>query len=974
MKKIITLAIFAVFSGLFAKAQDVSIVHPSQGSQIERGAELFAVINKSQKNKSMRILASDWKWDTICTYTTLGVYQRFTQTIDANGNIATRLVEQKDNSNWMNFEKSVYTYDAYGKLLSKNRERWLNNTWSNSEKLSFTYDANGNKLTEKYERWQNNTWTIDWSYTYTYDIDNKMLTKSTGNDWITTYSYDINGNLMTEFNEYLGATNWETNSRINYSYDVNNNMTIILYEQWKNGAWENYYKTLYTYNSNGNILTSTNEYWDNNTWMSYNPSYTYTYDANGKRLTDVYIAGNPASYSELGTYQYDANGNMVERMFEIHDQWNGVQNINKYKYTYAYDSEGHSISGKGERLNNGVWEPVNGNVAFPSGQNKPYSLYYWSDYPWFNFYCDSISNIYRFDASDENSNLTQDSCFSMSISSMNNSGSANVWVSDSTAVYSYLWSNNVTTPWVNNLNSGYYCVTVSGYNGCVKSGCVYVSAIQDTTTVQDSCFSISVSSYNGSASVWVSDSIGVYSYYWSNNAATPTISNLNSGYYCVTVTGYNGCVKSACAYVTGTQDSCFSLQIYTMDNNSLGGKTVNVSINANSYNNVYSYLWSTGDTTNSISGINPGTYCVTVSNQYGCSRSACTYISDTIQLDTCFNLSLYGNSIHDANQNDGMVGAYVSASYNTNDSLEYEFLWNTGQTTQWIDSLAIGLYCVTVTNSLGCVRTACYEVVDSSAYNNNSLSVYIDAQASYSDSSSCTGSAVASVNNNSNSNQFIWSNGQTSQAIYNLCPGYYCVTVIDIYGNQAASCTYIEDYTNYDSTNVVVPTDTVASTLDSCFLNGVIDSAWVSGVYANANGVYAEWHIVQNGVEMIVAISYAIDSAGTYQLNLVINCLNKSLNLMFSDIYTVTDEDLEIQSVFENHKKTLIIMPNPAVDNIQVNYIGNAKYEVINMQGMLVLQGEIRNSEKINISELTSGCYILNLHNEKQSLIGRFVK
>ena len=257
--------------------------------------------------------------------------------------------------------------------------------------------------------------------------------------------------------------------------------------------------------------------------------------------------------------------------------------------------------------------------------------------------------------------------------------------------------------------------------------------------------------------------------------------------------------------------------------------------------------------------------------------------------------------------------------------------------------------------------------------------VYVQTQPSYSDSSNtCNGSASAIVYdytaNPQNNYQYLWNTGAATQTINNLCPGYYCVTVTDVNGFVASACAFVDDYTYWDSTNVVIPTDTAINSIDTCFITGVIDSAWVDNVFATANGVYVEWVITQDGTTTTFTLLASIDSAGTYVVILNITCNGYKYSINLKDIVTVTNEDLQIEGIENNRLENINIYPNPASEYITIDNAKNANYELYNIQGMKVQSGKLDNSSRINIASLASGSYFVRINNSGISKIGRFVK
>ncbi|MEI7594469.1 MAG: T9SS type A sorting domain-containing protein [Bacteroidota bacterium] len=401
---------------------------------------------------------------------------------------------------------------------------------------------------------------------------------------------------------------------------------------------------------------------------------------------------------------------------------------------------------------------------------------------------------------------------------------------------------------------------------------------------------------------------------------------------------------------------------------------------------IVSWNWNFGDGTSSNlqnpqHTYQPGLYtiCLQITTHAGCTSLFCdtTNILSS-NIDTCyFPLLISSNNPTNANADDGY--AYVL----TNDSAVYTYLWSNGDTGYIANNLSQGLYCVTVTNANGCANAACVNITfnqDTTVYSDSSMYVYIETQPSYSDSSSnCNGSATAIVSNNNPSNQnyyqYLWENGDTSQTIYNLCPGYYCVTVTNAYTSEVASaCALVENYTNYDSTNIVVPTDTTTNYLDSCFITGTIDSAWVNNVYTDSMGVNIQWVIVQNGTTTTFTLVADINSTGTYVVILNITCNGFKSIVSLKDIITVTEEDLQM-SVIENKAiNNIKIYPNPALESINLTNCKNGNYELYNIQGMMIQSGIVNDSEKIDVSAIASGSYIIKIAKGDKINIGRFIK
>ena len=150
-----------------------------------------------------------------------------------------------------------------------------------------------------------------------------------------------------------------------------------------------------------------------------------------------------------------------------------------------------------------------------------------------------------------------------------------------------------------NLVPGIYTVTAEDSKGCtIESGTVYISEPGDSlsitfNTVYSSCFQ-----NNGSATVIVNggtpyNSGGLYDYNWENNIATMNNTNLQSGYYPVTVVDSRGCSIIDSAFVKGTHN-VFADSLSELTFNICLGDSIYINVNETPLN---TYLWEDGSPT-----------------------------------------------------------------------------------------------------------------------------------------------------------------------------------------------------------------------------------------------------------------------------------------------------------------------------------------------------------------------------------------
>ena len=117
--------------------------------------------------------------------------------------------------------------------------------------------------------------------------------------------------------------------------------------------------------------------------------------------------------------------------------------------------------------------------------------------------------------------------------------------------------------------------------------------------------------------------------------------------------------------------------------------------------NSMTYLWSTGATTEDISGLVAGAYTVTATNSSGCTSTA----SANVTQPSAISITSSSTNITCPGANNGT--ASVNASGGTG---AFSFLWPAsaaGQTTSSATNLAAGNYCATVSDANSCTVTQC---------------------------------------------------------------------------------------------------------------------------------------------------------------------------------------------------------------------------------------------------------------------------
>lgn len=197
----------------------------------------------------------------------------------------------------------------------------------------------------------------------------------------------------------------------------------------------------------------------------------------------------------------------------------------------------------------------------------------------------------------------------------------------------------------------------------------------------------------------------------------------------------------------------------------------------------FSFLWSNGDTVAAISSLCPGNYTVTVTDNNGC-----TAIDSVIIIEHPLPLLSVSstNPVCPAQCNGS---AYVTAT----GFAPFTYSWSTlpVQTTDTATALCAGTYYVTVTDSAGCASVDSVFLIDPIVA---TISFFSTTPQCF---GACTGSITANVSGNSPLS-YLWSTGDTTLILTNLCEGWYVLTVTDSLGCSTVDSTFISQPTPVD--------------------------------------------------------------------------------------------------------------------------------------------------------------------------------
>lgn len=359
--------------------------------------------------------------------------------------------------------------------------------------------------------------------------------------------------------------------------------------------------------------------------------------------------------------------------------------------------------------------------------------------------------------------------------------------SGGTTPYSYSWSNGMTSQSLSGVPAGNYFVDLTDTMGCSFSDTSNLSQpsqiTHSTTTTSPSCNGGS----NGAINVNPSGGTPGYSCVWSTGDTSFSIGNLTAGTYSITITDNNTCqvtdsfTLSVATTVTITtnqsEPSCF------------GGANGQITAIPGGGVPSYSFLWSTGDTTATISNLSAGSFSVTVTDDSNCAATKSVSLSQPAPL----NLSTNGTDPNCFGDSTGTATATAGGG-----TPGYTYNWNSGATGSSITNLPAGTYIVTVNDTNGCMKA------DTTLLTQPPTTTIGGTTTNPTCPGFADGSISTTVSGGTPGYSYLWSNGDTSANITNLPNGTYILTLTDSKACQDTASFVLNSPSPMTATNVTV--------------------------------------------------------------------------------------------------------------------------------------------------------------------------
>ncbi|HTL80240.1 MAG TPA: T9SS type A sorting domain-containing protein [Bacteroidia bacterium] len=272
-----------------------------------------------------------------------------------------------------------------------------------------------------------------------------------------------------------------------------------------------------------------------------------------------------------------------------------------------------------------------------------------------------------------------------------------------------------------NLPAGNYVAVVRDAAGCIghsdfviaEPSAIYVGVgILNEMCFGDNAGALYVNAAGGTG-------ILTYSIDGINYQSSSTFIGLTAGTYTVYVKDGNGCVETTEATIT--QPSVLAVNSTVTNVICSGGNDGVIDLSVSHGTFPYTFEWSTGDDSEDLFNLTPGSYSVTVTDANGCQVTQSFVITQPANV-----LSVNGVIV------DASTGTSADGGVNltvTGGTGPYTFLWSNGQITQNLVDVPTGVYSVMVTDANGCVTSGLFFVgnfsgVDAVGVDASTISLY----------------------------------------------------------------------------------------------------------------------------------------------------------------------------------------------------------------------------------------------------------
>ncbi len=357
------------------------------------------------------------------------------------------------------------------------------------------------------------------------------------------------------------------------------------------------------------------------------------------------------------------------------------------------------------------------------------------------------------------------------------------------------WNTGATSEDLTGLNAGIYNGTATDNNGCIVNLNAVVSNNSGNMNIANEIITnATCGNANGSIDITVGGGDGNYTYAWSTGATTEDITMLTAGNYTLVVNDGSGCQTNYNASVSDLGGD-LSIASVTLTNEECNNGLGEIDILMSGGTQPYVYSWSNGATTEDISGLNSGTYDVTVTDDNGCDVQGSYNVTNQadFQLDPVTIVDEICNNA--AGSIDIEIDAQQPIQFAT-------YTWSNGATTEDITNLGAGTYTVDVLVFYG-FSSSC-ALSETFTVNSDPSNLSLSSSVTDENCGDGAGAIDLTISGGTAPYDISWDSGSTDEDLTALNAGQYIVTVSDANGCQAIETANVLNQTAGLSATAVV--------------------------------------------------------------------------------------------------------------------------------------------------------------------------
>ncbi len=521
-------------------------------------------------------------------------------------------------------------------------------------------------------------------------------------------------------------------------------------------------------------------------------------------------------------------------------------------------------------------------------------------------------------------------------------GAAWVDITGGTAPYDILWNNSQNTDTIRNLAPDTYNLTVLDAKGCTSKSIVTVS-LTDGPSIDLEVQAASCDSSNGAVTATVSQGAPPYQVVWSTGNSgtqssdfTEILNELPVGEYNVVITDQNQCEITRNFNIESTGIPEVTLISVRDANCNLDDGTASISVSSGVGN--YLIEWDNGQTSQTATGLAPGSHTVAVTDENNCISELEVNIGE-IEILPAASFSAVTS------------GLEVNFSNSSKDADSYQWDFGDGSGSSLINPQHsfpdTGVFEVCLIAGNACASDTTCTLLEFQA--ESSCNLALTTSSTPSACLEASGSATVNVIPQSDSYDYWWqtSPAQFTQTATGLATGKYQVVV----SNGACR----------DTATVTVYHEGAKPKADFDF---TIDSTSVTFVNRSRFGNTYNWNFGNGYLAFTENPSYTYPKAGIYIVTLEVSnsCGRDTIEKMVNLIITSQKETIQ------RGKIAIIPNPNQGTFEVQLNKFpkGPSRWYIYNLMGQLISEKNIylqkdQFIQKLFLPDLPDGIYVLKI-------------